>query len=306
MSITLGAHTKVESAFSSTLTTSAQTTQVSGSTLIAFAYSSNAVTMSDSKGNTWISAGTQAFNGGFGDSGCYYCQNAVGGSGHTFTATQSGGSLQLIILELIGAVTSGGPNAFAHANVTGASPPITTPSITTTVANAAVVACTAGASNVNVAGTSTNGTVLDSISGANFVTGTDSWFLKTTAGATNDTLTFAGQSSFDEAAYSIAFAPAGAGGVYTLSVAEAAVPIVGESVALSWSAASHAYILVVETGLIPISMGPAFADSVVSVALLAIPVVGKTVNLLNGGPLTSIVCAGGSFDALTPMPGLML
>jgi len=217
VAITLGVHAKAESPFSSSLTTSAVTTQATGSTLVAFAFGGNIPSISDSKSNTWNTptGGNQSFNGGFGHAVISYVQNATGGSSHTFTASSSGGGLQIMVLELIGAVTTGGYDAFAVSNPTGGTTTVATPSITTVAANAAVVACAGGASSTNNAPTSANGTVVDSISGANFVTGGDSWFIKATAGSTSDTLTFSTQTSYDMAAFTISFAPASTGSSLT-------------------------------------------------------------------------------------------
>jgi hypothetical protein len=57
--------------------------------------------------------------------------------------------------------------------------------------------------------TSANGTVLDTISGANFVTGADSDFILASPGTANDTLTYTGQTTYDVAGYTISFAPTG-------------------------------------------------------------------------------------------------
>lgn len=130
------------------------------------------------------------------------------------------------------------------------------------------------------------------------------------------------------------FKDAAAGTAYTLSIAKANVPVVGETVTLTYSGASHTYNLSIGTALVPISMGQSFADYAIGVGMLAVPVVGKTVNflyspaghnafvlsitalavpvvgknvnLIYGHTLPPITCAGGSFDSLTPMPGLML
>lgn len=215
MSITEGVHGVANDPFSTSEDTPSLITQASGSTFVAFCFGgSSDLAVSDSKGNVWItpSGGLQAFNGVFGHGLCAYVQNAVGGAGHVFTVTHGGGGLQMLVKELIGAALTGGPDAFLAANVTGAIAAVNTPSITTVAANAGVVACAAGANNIDVVPTSTNGTVTDHLSSADFVTGADSFFIKAAAGAASDTLTFAGQTTFDMAGFSISFAPAGGGG----------------------------------------------------------------------------------------------
>lgn len=208
MSITIGAHTKIESPFDSSLDTNPVTTQASGSTFIVFAYGGTQPSITDSFGNAYDNTRTRTFNGGFGFSVCAFVQNASGGASHVFTASSAGGGLQIMVAELIGAMTTGGIDAFSSANPNGATPAVACPSITTIAANAMVISCAGGASSTNNAPTSTLGAILDSISGANFVTGGDSDFIQGAPGAVNDTLTFAAQTSYDMATYSISFAPA--------------------------------------------------------------------------------------------------
>lgn len=125
-----------------------------------------------------------------------------------------------------------------------------------------------------------------------------------------------------------------AGTAYTLSVADANVPVVGETVNLIYSGAAHSYTLPVGTGIVPIITAPTFADYALGISvrsvpvvgetvnfvytpsghnaymlpisMLAVPVVGQNVNLIYGHPLTPITCSGGSFDSLTPGLGLTL
>jgi hypothetical protein len=221
MAITLGVHSSAQNTNGTTVTTGSLTTQAAGSTLIAFAFGNHAVTVTDSKSNSWSVAGSQTFNGANGFSTCAFVQNATGGSGHTFTATQSGGNgPSIIVVEFIGAVLSGGFDAFNSSDDTSFAAGINTASITTVAANAAVAACVAGASNVNSAPTSTFGTALDAISAATFVTGGDSWFIQGTPGSgIHDTLTFSGQTFNDQATYTISFAPAAGGAGNTATIA---------------------------------------------------------------------------------------
>lgn len=215
MSIIEGAHGVANDPFSTSEDTPSLTTQATGSTFVAFCFGgSSDLAVHDNKGNTFTtpSGGLQAFNGVFGHGLCAYVQNAAGGAGHVFTVTHGGGGLQMLIKELIGAALTGGPDAFLAANVTGAVAAVPTPSITTVAANAAVVSCAAGANNIDVVPSSANGTVTDHLSSADFVTGGESFFLKAVAGSASDTLTFAGQTTFDMAGFTISFAPAGGGG----------------------------------------------------------------------------------------------
>lgn len=236
MANSFGIHTKAENVNGATVTTGAQTTQATGSTLVVFGVGNHAVTVTDSKSNTWTvpAGGNQGFNTPNGQSVCAYCQNATGGTGHTFTVTQSGGSGPSIeVVEIIGAVTSGGPDAFAAANPAGGTATVSGPGITTVADGAAVLTFMAGASNVNSVATASTGTILDTISGANFVTGADSSQIKTTHGAANDTFTFSAQTFFDMVTYNISFAPAATGG--TMPAATGAFTLTGEPVTFSSS-----------------------------------------------------------------------
>jgi hypothetical protein len=211
MTITVGVHAKAESNNAASVTTGSLTTQASGSLFAMVVEGQGTIGNSDSKTNTWTTQGSQPFNGANGKGSLFFVQNATGGAGNTFTGTQSGGAGPwLVMAEFLGAAISGGPNAFSSSNPSGGVTTVAAPSVVTTVANCLILTCIMGASNVLVTPSSLNGTVLDALStNADGIAGAFSWFLAGAPGTYSDTFTFAGQTFFDMAAYTIAFAPAG-------------------------------------------------------------------------------------------------
>lgn len=215
MSITLGVSTEVETNNTPSVTSGAITTQVTGSTYIGVNAGQGTVNISDSKANTWVVGASQNFNGTNGITHLWYVQNAIGGSGNTFTGTQTGGAGPLLMVgEFIGAALSGGPNASNFQEISGSTAAVTGLSVTTTVANCMIVTVMVGANApAIVTPTSANGAVVTSYTtnGLN-VAGAMSWFVAGAPGAYHDVLTFAGQTAYDFATYTFAFAPAGGGG----------------------------------------------------------------------------------------------
>lgn len=100
-----GAHA-LASATSSTVTSAAITTQATGSGIeivVDWSAANTFVSLLDSKLNDWIQIGSEITTS---DTQCtmrrYYCANAIGGSGHTFTLTVSGGTLcSLAVTEML-------------------------------------------------------------------------------------------------------------------------------------------------------------------------------------------------------------
>lgn len=91
MALTLGVNA-IASGSGSTVTTGAITTQVSGSCLEVVVNlekpTQTFTSVTDSKGNTWTIVGSALTDsGGVVEMRRYRCENAVGGSGHTFTLT---------------------------------------------------------------------------------------------------------------------------------------------------------------------------------------------------------------------------
>lgn len=215
MAITLGVSTEVESNNAASVTSGAITTQATASTFVGVDAGQGTVSISDSKANTWVVGASQNFNGTNGITHLWYVQNATGGSGHTFSGAQTGGAGPLLMVgEFIGAVLSGGPNASNFQEVSGSTAAVTGLSVTTTVANCVIVTVMVGSNFPTiVTPTSTNGAVVTSYTtnGIN-VAGAMSYFIAGAPGSYNDTLTFAGQTFYDFAAYTFAFAPAGGGG----------------------------------------------------------------------------------------------
>lgn len=111
MGLTLGVHA-LASASASTVTTGAITTQATGSGIELVVNFEAAVTftsVTDSKGNTWTQIGSEIT-----DSGTvvkmrrYRCNNAIGGSGHTFTLTCSGANVcGIAVVEELASVGAG-------------------------------------------------------------------------------------------------------------------------------------------------------------------------------------------------------
>lgn len=83
----------------------------------------------------------------------------------------------------------------------------------------------------------------------------------------------------------LTYTPSGGHTDYSLSVTARAIAVVGQNV--SFTSTAH-------------------TNYSLPVTRAQIPVVGQVVSLIYGHPLTPVVCAGGTFDALTPMLGLMI
>lgn len=102
---------KGASSASSTVTTSAGTTQASGSTFVQFVSYDNSRTISsvtDNKGNTYSIVGTaQAEPNAAGLLAIYACQNGIGGASHTGTVVCSGLAYHVVhLVEVPGALAA--------------------------------------------------------------------------------------------------------------------------------------------------------------------------------------------------------
>lgn len=120
-----------------TVTTPAKTTQVSGSTFLIVASTdvggTSLNTPTDSKGNIYTPINTQFTMNWGGFVRAWYCENAVGGTSHTFTATNTAGAsaIQITAIEITGGRTSGILDQFT-AWLSDASSPYTTNTTGTT------------------------------------------------------------------------------------------------------------------------------------------------------------------------------
>lgn len=204
-------------ATSTTVTTVACTTQATGSTFF-LEVNNHSVgapsTIVDTQGNTWHQAQTNPYGGSL-ESTFYYCINCTGGAAYTVTATYASASTaSILFLELknIGAgALDANPASFF--DFTGS--PISTPSITTTVANEIVVS--AFATNLNNAQTITDSGAGFSITTlqntANGTNGAISWAVPANSGtATSDTFQYQIQNTSVGFTLSIKPASSGSGG----------------------------------------------------------------------------------------------
>lgn len=213
MAITLDNHVKAETHNAATLTSGAITTASTGGPLfVAVNVGQGTVGIADSNANTWIVGASQNFNGTSGITHFWYVQNATGGAGNTFTGTQTGGAGPIfLVASFLGCALTGGPHASAFAELSGSVAAVTGSAVTTTVAGCLIVTVMTGDNFPSlVTPTSTNGTVTDAfLTNGNAVAGALSWFVAGAPGSYSDTLTFSGQTAYDFACYTFAFAPAG-------------------------------------------------------------------------------------------------
>jgi hypothetical protein len=177
VSIALGQHTSWTGAGPGTFASSSLTTAASGSTFVIFCDVETAAFtgVSDSKSNVWTpfsgppsSFGNTAF--------AYYCENATGGAGHTFSATASAGFPSMWVVEITGGLTSGIVDG-TPAKQADASSPFSAGGITTSQADELLLAfcgTDAGGSVTHTHGNSF--TEIDAITdGSNFWTGATSY-----------------------------------------------------------------------------------------------------------------------------------
>lgn len=114
---------RVSAQASATSVTTAAIITRSGSLLVAipmaFTNKVGTTPITDSKGNTWVAAIAQQGNTqGWG--AIFYCENCVGGSGHTFTFTPTASDfIVLAVVEITGMVLSGALNGTNFSTASG-------------------------------------------------------------------------------------------------------------------------------------------------------------------------------------------
>lgn len=161
MGLLLGVHTLNSDDTAVSVTTAPITTQVSGSGLVLtidFFTTQTFVSVSDSKGNAWVQIGTEVIAGATVAMRRYYCANAGGGSGHTFTATVTGiVPIGIAVTEIL---TTNGQGVLLDQQASAVDPtsPYDSPGITTTLASefllAPITSHGGGATYNNVPGNS--------------------------------------------------------------------------------------------------------------------------------------------------------
>lgn len=137
------------------VTSAAVTTAASGSTIVlalswGFTNGGTFATISDNKGNTYTQIGTELVSGNH-RARLYYCENAIGGTGHTATFTiNSADFMGIFFLEITGGATSGILDKNARQNDT-TSPFTSGATATTAQANEMLVGFVSGDSGSNPA-----------------------------------------------------------------------------------------------------------------------------------------------------------
>lgn len=287
MAITLDNHVKAETNNSASLTSSAITTAATGGPLfVAVNVGQGTVGIADSKTNTWIVGASQNFNGTNGITHFWYVQNATGGTGNTFTGTQSGGAgPQFLVASFLGCALSGGLNASNFTELAGSTAAVTAPSVTTTVAGCLIVTVLVGGAPTLITPTSANGSVTDAFStNGNNVSGALSWFVAGAPGSYSDTLTFAGQTAFDYAMYTMAFAPASSGA--SITCAAGSFAMTGEAATLSQGSNSGNFTLLANAGAFDFTGASSSSDIQTDAAAGLFAFTGKQAGL-PGSPITS-------------------
>lgn len=150
-----GASVSVALLTTNTVTTGSITTQPYGSGIwMAVGWHSGAtpVTPTDNKGNVYVNFGSDTVDATF-IWRRYYCANAVGGAGHTFTFTSTGSALLLQIMVQEVTTNNGRGILLDQAAVTGSLTvsPWTSPSVTTTVPNEILIGAMLGHSSSGTA-----------------------------------------------------------------------------------------------------------------------------------------------------------
>lgn len=138
MTITVGVHASAGSSDGNTATTGSVTTTSGSCIVVAAVCGSSDATISDSKGNTYTLIGSRLNTSSSpyqSRTALFRCENAIGGSGHTFTATATGDYPSVLALELIGTSVQ---LDLSNQNTDNATP-YTSPSLTPSQAGCAVV-----------------------------------------------------------------------------------------------------------------------------------------------------------------------
>ena len=124
-----------------TVTTTAATTQASGSTFfvaVSWYNDTTAPTVSDNKSNTYTQIGTNCYNATDLTGMAIFAVKGNGGAGHTFTATMTAGLFVAIsVIEIKG--STGVQDGHNQSAATAGTGPLSSGSITTTNANDIIV-----------------------------------------------------------------------------------------------------------------------------------------------------------------------
>src|SRR5574343_667241 len=136
---------RIASGVNNTVTTASVNTGATGSAFFLFVQfegGSTFTSVTDNKGNTYTQIGTELTANSGAKSRIYYCQNAAGGTGHTFTATVSTNvAITLHAVEITGAKSASVLNPTPPAANDDLASPFTSNNITTLQADALLVAC---------------------------------------------------------------------------------------------------------------------------------------------------------------------
>ncbi len=343
MAISVGVHTKASDATTNTTTTSAVTTAASGSTFvigIAYPNSDTVTSVTDSKSNTYTLIQQVADVGDGLKVALYYCQNGVGGSGHTASLKISSTDPKAIYFtEILGAATTSVLDQ--NSGILDTATPFDSP-VTTTQANelvytllvssnatasvtwnggftgldsdvSGVLSGSANATRV-VAATGTYSPAATTSAGGNAVVMTASFVAAGTTAFTlsvanisyslalqNTTLTGPNPAALNAAQITYSYAlqnqplgsamPASAI-AYSLSLVNQTLSNTSNYVVIALPIA-YAYAVAAQSSDLQFDISPLAYSQALQSATLQIPL----------PPITS---AGGTFDSLTPMPGLML
>lgn len=199
MTLAVGVSAQGLNNFSTSATTApGVATQATSSTFIVGVTCNHAIAtpfVNDNMGNTYVQVVSAVFNSSTKFAYVYACENGVGGAGHTWTATQAGGSTSIGVF----AQEITGTGGFATADVSNFTSNLSgnasTPSITTTAAGDAVLSFVLGTSG-------SDGVTISDSTGLNAITqsqgngstngtiGAVAATIQGGAGAISDTYTF--------------------------------------------------------------------------------------------------------------------
>lgn len=152
MALGVGQVSKGTTTNAALVTTAAVDTAASGSLIVLAAHwrSSRAfVSIEDNKANSYVQVGTTISNG-FSFGRVYYCQNAVGGTGHTATLNISGATeIVLLFMEITGASLNGALDQVAQTTSDTSSPFTSGLTPATTFADEMLVGFLCGGGTIN-------------------------------------------------------------------------------------------------------------------------------------------------------------
>lgn len=148
-------------------------------------------TISDSKGNTWTPRTSYASD--VSKLKIYYAVNPTVGSGHTFTASQSGSYPSIIVLGFSGSHAT--PFDQENGNTSASASSLATGSVTPTEDNELIIMAACHSADISSCDEGTGGPLLVAyVNGEHFAGGADAE-IQTTAAAINPTWTFAAAAS---------------------------------------------------------------------------------------------------------------